>query len=131
MPAANEEFPWLSYHENYDYFENMLKNHSKIKDFQNKDCGLYEITLASDERLSLFICDCYSFGIAEYYETIDNIGELDIIIISSLWCSYAMDLKSYCMSNKIGLFKPKDFMAAIHNKQYWEYMNESEQDYFK
>lgn len=131
MPAANEEFPWLSYYENYDYFEQMVKKHNKIKSIQNIDIGLYEITLARNKKLRLFICDCYSFGMAEYYETIGNFGDLDIIVIGSLWCSYTMDLKSYCMSNKIGLFKPKDFMAAIHNKQYWEYMNESEQDYFK
>ena len=30
MPAENEEFPWLSYYKNYDYFEEIIKNHNKI-----------------------------------------------------------------------------------------------------
>ena len=74
MPAENEEFPWLSYYKNYDYFEEIIKNHNKIKSIQNIGIGLYEITLSRDKKLRLFICDCYSFGMAEYYETIGNLG---------------------------------------------------------
>ena len=34
MPAENEEFPWLSYYKNYDYFEEIIKNQKYLtKDY--------------------------------------------------------------------------------------------------
>lgn len=55
MPAENEEFPWLSYYKNYDYFEEIIKNHNKIKSIQNIGIGLYEITLSKgDKKITSF-----------------------------------------------------------------------------
>jgi hypothetical protein len=80
MPAYSEEFPWRNYYGHNDFFENQMKFHSKVSDVSkvNRD-GLYKIYLKDKRALKVFICECYSYGLAEYYESVEKLGELDAI----------------------------------------------------
>ncbi len=130
MPAHNKEFPWLSYYKNYNFFENRMRKHSKVSDIRNITIGLYEIDLTNGNALRVFICECYSYDVAEYYETEENIGEVDVVIINSNWCSYTLDAKFHCLERKVGLFDISGFMAALNKEKYWEVMTDYEREKF-
>lgn len=132
MPAFSDKFPWPSHHGHFNFFEDRMTSHSSVIVLQNTSVGLYKIVRKADPRaLTVFICDCYSFGCAEAMETIGNIGSIDAIIINSSWCSYSMDAKHYCIDKKIGLFNIGDFMRSIHIKNFWSYLNEDEDKFFR
>ena len=80
--------------------------------------------------LRVFVCECYSFGAAEYVEVIANLGKVDVVLINSAWCGYTLDAKRACRNDKVGLFKIGDFMAALNKPKVWEYLNEGEQEAF-
>jgi len=125
MPACNEDFPWLPYYENYDYFEKIILTHSKVKALiPTTKVGMYRLELRDGRVLSIFICDCYSFGVAEYHECVEELGKLDAIIINSIWCGYTEEAKIYCRNNGIGLFSIKEFMGAINLQKFWMYLTE-------
>lgn len=126
MPAHNSKFPWLSYYKNYNFFEQRMREHSKVAEIKLIDTGLYEITLTRGNVLKVFICECYAFDDASYYEVIENYGKVDAVIISSNWCGYHFETKLERMKEKIGIFDIKCFMAAINKPNYWEYMTEYE-----
>lgn len=126
MPAHNSEFPWLSYYQNYNFFEERMREHSKVPGLKLINTGLYEITLTSGSALKVFICECYAFDDAAYYEVIENYGKVDAIVISSNWCSYYFATKLERMKEKVGIFDIKGFMAAINKQNHWEYMTEDE-----
>lgn len=128
MPAHNSEFPWLSYYGHYQFFENQLSNHNKVSRIKVVSTGLYDITLTNGQTLRVFICECYSFGGAEYVETVQKLGHVDSVVINSNWCGYSLPLKMECMEDRVGIFDIKGFMAAIHKKNYWEYMTEDEKE---
>lgn len=131
MPAHNKEFPWMSYYGNYKFFENRMVSHSKVYNIRNIGDSFYDIKLTDGEKLRVFICECYSFGLAEYYESVERLGELDAVIINSNWCGYSMDAKLHCREHEVGLFDISGFMAALNMKNFWEYLTKQEKEYFE
>lgn len=124
MPAHSETFPWPSYYGHFNFFEQRMRTHSRVRDLDALGKGRYRLTKINGETLEVFICECYSYGSAEYIETIANLGRLDVIIISSNWCGYTDDLKMACRDERVGLFDIKDFMAALNRHDYWLYLND-------
>lgn len=131
MPAHNKSFPWMSYYGNYKFFEDRMQSHRKVSNVQNADDGLYEVRLIDGRILKVFICECYSFGMAEYYETVEKLGDIDAVIINSNWCGYTMDAKRHGREHNVGLFDIGAFMAALNINNYWEYLTKQEKEYLK
>jgi len=128
MPAHNDSFPWMSYYGNYTFFEGCMRSHNKVANIQNIGEGLYEIDHADGRTLIVFICECYSFGMAEHFESVENLGDLNAVIINSNWCGYTMEAKLFCRDNGVGLFDIKGFMAALNIYDYWNYLTKEEKE---
>ncbi len=131
MPAYNKSFPWMSYYGNYRFFEKRMQSHDKVLNLENVGDGLYEIILIDGRTLKIFICECYSYGMAEYYESVEKLGHLDAVIINSIWCGYTMEAKFHCREQNVGLFDIGGFMAALNRTNYWDYLTEQEKEYLK
>lgn len=128
MPAHSDEFPWPGHYGHFDFFENKMKTHHNVESLESCGEGLYVLQRRSGNPLNVFICECYAFGVAQYMETVQNLGTLDAIIINSIWCGYSMDAKIHCQQQKVGLYSIKDFMVALNREDIWNYLNESERD---
>lgn len=126
MPAHNQSFPWMSYYGGYSFFERGMQLHEKVKYFKSVGDGVYTVILTDGRTLKLFICECYSFGVAEYYESVQKLGHLDVVIINSNWCGYSLEAKLHCQKDGIGLFNIGGFMAALNLANYWEYLTKDE-----
>ncbi|KTD27978.1 MULTISPECIES: hypothetical protein [Legionella] len=131
MPAHSEEYPWMSYYGNYIFFEKKMKEHSKVETITKINPSFYQIKLTDGRVIKTFICECYSFGIAEYLESCHNLGELNAVVISSNWCSYSLEVKRHCMDKNVGVYDIGGFMAAINMDNYWQYLTESEKEKFQ
>lgn len=126
MPAHNNTFPWLSYYKHYKFFEKLMQGHSKVRNLQKINTGLYDVQLLDDRVLRVFICECYAFDDASYHETVENYGTVNAVVINSNWCGYDFEMKLARMQEEVGVFDIKGFMAAINRSNYWEYMTEHE-----
>jgi hypothetical protein len=131
MPAHSNEFPWMSYYGNYSFFELRMREHSKVNSIRPINASLYKIERADGTIIKAFICECYSFDVAEYIEACQELGELDVVIISSNWCGYTFDVKRHCMSEQVGVYDIVGFMAALNMDRYWEYLTKYEREKFK
>jgi len=127
MPAANEDFPWMSYYKNYNSFLSNIRNHDRVVNVEVIDApnGLFKI-VQEDRTLRVFICECYSFGVAEYEEAIEFFTTLDAIIINSNWCKYTPEVKQYCKEHRVGVFKISEFFGAINLTNFWNYISPDE-----
>jgi len=131
MPAHSDKFPWPSYYGHFDFFENAMRRHNRVQNLEAHGGGRYTLTLSDGRNLTAFICECYSYGVAEYYETVEKIGQVDVVVISSNWCHYSSDVKLHCRNEKVGVFDIKGIMAALNNKDFWLYLDEWEEKKFK
>lgn len=131
MPAHNQNFPWMSYYGNYNFFEQCMHKHTEVNSIERVNPGVYNIVLTGGRELKIFICECYSFDTAEYMELCENYGPIQAVIISSNWCGYSLDVKHHCMTDEVGVFNIAGFMAAINRSEYWTYLTEYERKYFQ
>lgn len=130
MPAHNKNFPWMSYYGNYNFFEQRMHKHSKVSAITNINPSLYQIERSDGKIIKVFICECYSFDVAEYIEACQEFGELDAVIISSNWCGYTSDVKRHCMGEQVGVYDISGFMAALYIDNYWQYLTKDEKKEF-
>lgn len=131
MAVHDENFPWPSCYGHFKFFESQLTKHGKVASLTALGDGVYELARAKGDTLRVFICECYAFGVAEYMETVEQLGGLNAIIINSAWCGYSPDTKRQCREEKVGLFKIGEFMSALHRDDYWMYLSDRETVYFK
>ncbi|WP_211371072.1 hypothetical protein [Dechloromonas hortensis] len=108
-----------------------MKDHDKVARLTAADTGLYDVYLNDGRVLRVFVCECYSFGGAEYYETTQKLGAVDAVVINSNWCGYSFELKIACQKEKVGVFDISGFMSAINLKRHWEFMTEAERERLK
>lgn len=131
MPASNSDFPWMSHYGHYKFFEERMTSHSRTLNLAALEGGLYELERDYGDTLRVFICECYSYGIAEYFETSDNHDALNAIIINSNWCGYTDEAKLHCIEQQVGLFTIKEFMAALNKPDFWTYLSAEQKERFE
>jgi hypothetical protein len=131
MPAHSDNFPWPNYYNHFDYFEGAMQQHRKIASIKMEGSGVYRLVRLKGDTLRIFICDCYAFGVAEYMETVKQLGAVDVVIINSAWCDYSPDAKWHCRNEHVGLFRIGEFMSALHRDDYWAHLTDQEKEYFK
>ena len=108
-----------------------MNSHERITALNAKGGGVYDLKRGDGEVLRVFICECYAYGVAEYKDTVDNLGKINAVIINSAWCGYSPDAKFHCREQHVGLFKISEFMAALHRNDYWNYLTKDEKEYFE
>ena len=131
MTGYSDKFPWPPYYGHFAFFEQRMNAHSGVASLKAQGDGVYELTTKFGKTLRVFACECYSFGIAEYIETMQALGKLDAIVINSAWCGYTMDAKRLTRNDKVGLFKIGDFMSALNKVDFWDHLTEAELETFK
>lgn len=131
MAAYNDSYPWTSYYGHYDFFEQRIGGHSRTAQLQRCGDGLYILTKKDGAQLRVFVCECYSYGVAEYMETVGKIGKVDAVIINSNWCGYTPDAKQHCREQKVGLFTIAEFMGALNQRDFWKYLTPVESEVLK
>ena len=131
MPAFSNSFPWPSYYGHFNFFESSMERHNRVSTMERQGDGRYKLTRNDGTAIQIFVCECYSFGVAEYEEVLDNFGKVDAVIISSNWCGYTADVKRHCRDQGVGIFDIKGFMAALNREQLWTYLDEFEERNFR
>ena len=131
MPAYSDTFPWPSHYGHFNFFEDRMRNHNRVATLTSLGNGVYELLRDNGRKLKVFICECYSFGVAEYLESAGKIDDLNVVVISSNWCGYTDEAKLHCRKNEVGLFDIRDFMAALNKVDVWTYLNAAQKERFE
>jgi hypothetical protein len=128
MAANSEIFPWPSHYGHFRFFESRMRTHGNVASLTAKGNGTYELIKDTGQTIRVFICECYSFGVAEFLEVSDKIGNVDAVIIDSMWCGYTHDAKAHCRELRVGLFKVGEFMGALGQADFWNYIAPGERE---
>lgn len=130
MPAYSEEYPWISHYGHYDFFEERMQSHNRVSNIVELATGIYNIKRDDGVLIKTFICECYSFGIAEYMEVKQNLSDINAVIINSNWCGFTTEAKRHCRNSYVGLFKIAQFMGALNQENYSQYLDKDEKKLF-
>lgn len=131
MPAHSENYPWPSHYGHFNFFESRMRSHGRVRNCTPVGGGVYELTRNNGEVLRVFICECYAYGVAEYLETIENLGSVDVAIINSAWCGYTDEVKFHCRDLQVGVFTIGEFMGALNRVDFWNYFTEDQEERYR
>lgn len=105
-----------------DNFEQRIfPTHSRIVSFDKISYAYYVINRDRFDSLRVFLSDQYTLGIDAYLAIRSEYSEADCIVCASGYDSYTSDAKARAIEDKIGLFTLKEFMGAIHRRDFWNY----------
>lgn len=130
MPAHSNTYPWPSYYGNFNFALEILARHDQLASI-DPDGDVYNVARTRGDQLRLFICECYSFGVAEYQEVTEKAGPVDLVLVNSNWCSYTLQVKRHCREQKVGVYQLRALMAALNLNEVWSYLDEGERELFK
>lgn len=130
MTGHSDKYPWSPYYGHFNFFEQRMNTHSGVASLEAVGNGLYNLNTKFGRTLRIFVCECYSFGAAEYLEATQALGKLDAVVINSAWCSYTMEAKHLARLEKVGIFKIGNFMSALNKVELWVHLTQAEHDEF-
>ena len=108
--------------ENKAFFIKVVSGHSKVQSIHEISDQLYEIALTNNTAIIAYLTNKYIIGIADYLDFIEESSNLNCIVTTSAWNSYTDDAKQRSVENQIGLFDIADFLGALHQSYFWNYV---------
>jgi hypothetical protein len=96
------------------FFGKVIGAHGNVDQFRRTRDILFNISRkrnASD--MIVLLVDIYTFGVAHFYEARSQFPELTCIVLAGDWDGYTREVKDITESEQIGLFIPKELIAAL------------------
>src|SRR4051794_3017222 len=100
--------------DSFAYFERAIGGHSRVRALRRDGDQVYIVERKSGPDVRVWLCDIYTLGVADYYEIREADPDIDAIVVVSLWNSYTEDAADQARDDGIGIFKPGEFMSALH-----------------
>ena len=94
------------------FFEQGLKRHSNIVDYEMKEEFVYNLVLENGSKYLVWLTDKYTVSINDVVEKIDE--GYNALVTISMWNSYTAEAKRYALENQFGLFTFSEFMGALN-----------------
>jgi len=107
---------WNVSYSTISYFEDALKNHSKVADVYRAKDILFNIELTNGTQIKMLLVDEYTLGLAAVFRALREFGKLDYIVTAGNWNAYSPDAKEYGDEHGIGIFKGPEFLKALYLK---------------
>jgi hypothetical protein len=106
-----------------------MRTHRRVRELiSTEHDGVYLLRLDDGRELRVFVCECYSFGVAEYHEVIEKLGKIDAVVISSAWCGYTQQAKEYAAEQQVGIFRVGELMGALMASKLWTYLSPEQRE---
>jgi len=111
--------------ESIETFIKYLNSNPIVIKIERKGLQLIEIIRKGKSNLKVFMTNIYIVSLADVYEILSEVGQIDAIVTMSAWNSYTKEAKEECKKRGIGLFKFKEFMGAVYydGQQFLDYVH--------
>ncbi len=100
--------------ESIETFIRYLSSNQVVISIKRKGAQLIEIIREGKSNLKVFMTNIYIVGLADVYEILSEVGNVDAIVTLSAWNSYTQEAKEECRKKDIGLFNFKEFLGAVY-----------------
>jgi hypothetical protein len=115
MGDGNPRYRDLPRSESITFFERSSTAHPAVTSVNKLEEQRYEIKRESKSDVMVYLTNLYIVGIADVHEIIIKFPRVNCIVTISNWNSYSMEAKAFCQSQKIGLFKYKEYYGALYH----------------
>lgn len=80
--------------------------------------------------IRIYLTNTYIVGLADVYEIMRQVDELDAIVTMSMWNSYTGEAEDACKKESIGLFTFNEILGAVYHrgKQFLDYIPPRERE---
>lgn len=119
MGIINDDKPRT---ESYDFFENVLRSHDKVKRFIREGEQIYKVIKNNGDTIIVYLTNLYTVGVADYYDIVENNNNITAIVTASNWNSYTREAKEEGKKNRVGVYVIKEFLGALNYDEPYNYV---------
>ena len=119
---------WKPREDSIKFFEDVLKSHRKVAYFTKR--GYYVFDIERREGLGpvvALLTDLYTVGLADVVLAETEVEGLNCIVTVSNWNGYTQEAKEYGIEHRTGLFQLSEFMGALWQRDFWNYVKRDEE----
>ena len=95
-------------------FEDALRGHSKVEEFERLRDILFRLTLYDFTETYVLLLDEYTLGLAALLKALGEFPEAKFIANGANWNGYTPEAKQYGWDNDIGVFIMGEFLGALN-----------------
>jgi len=111
--------------ESIEAFIKYLNSNPIVINIERKGLQVVEIIRKEKSNVKVFMTNIYIVSLADVYEILSEVEQVDAIVTMSAWNSYTKEAKEECKKRGIGLFSFKEFMGAVYydGQQFLDYVH--------
>lgn len=128
MPEGNPRYRDLPRSESIAYFEDGTRSHGAVRLVTKLNEKEYFIQRWHKSDLYVYLTNIYIVSVADVHEIKMKFPNVQCIVTISNWNSYSPDARSFCESQKIGLFRYQEYYGALNydNDRFYNYQPPSD-----
>lgn len=107
-----------------------LQSSSAVRAVERESTQLIVVNRVNRPLLRTYMTNTYIVGLADVYEIFSEVDDLDAIVTMSAWNGYTAEAKAFCKEQRVGLFRFKEFLGAVHyvGHRYLDYIPPEERE---
>lgn len=114
MPDQNPNYEKAPRPQSVEFFLQITKSHRKVTNIIKLDNFYFSIERNNLKELKVFLTNIYILSLADIYEIKIEHPDVNCIVTTSSWNSFSSEAKSFCKSDKIGLFDFNEYLGALN-----------------
>jgi hypothetical protein len=95
-------------------FEDALRGHDKVEEFERVRDILFRLTLYDYTETYVLLLDEYTLGLAALLKALSEFPEAKFIANGANWNGYTEEAKQHGRDNDIGVFVMGEFLGALN-----------------
>jgi transcription elongation factor GreA-like protein len=114
---------WAVKYSSIEFFERALGGHGNVLQLVRTRDILFTLNRKRPvDLVKILLVNTYIFGEADFYRARDEFVEANCIVSAGEWNGYTQEAKELGASEGIGLFMPKELIAAIWREEPHKYV---------
>jgi len=103
---------------------------SAVADVSRESNQVIYVERTSHPPIRIYMTNTYIVGLADVYEIVRQVDDLDAIVTMSVWNSYTGEAETACKDEGIGLFTFKEILGAVfyRGKKFLDYIPPRERE---
>lgn len=98
------------------WFEQKIKGHTRVRGLQAINELVYVVERVNMPDVRVWLCEAYTFGVADYYAVRQADPEVNAVVVLSVWNHYTPEAVAEAKGDGVLIGTTGELMSALHRE---------------